>query len=1182
MPDSFVHLHCHSEYSLLDGLGRVTDLVGAAAEAKMPALAITDHGTMFGAVEFYSAAKELEIKPILGCEVYVADRPLDQRADSSSQNYHLVLLAENEAGYRNLLSLTSEAHLHGFYRRPRVDHALLARHADGLICLSGCANGEVARLIQAGNLSAAEEKADWHHQVFGDRYFLELQYHDLEIQKTINQGVVHLSQRLKLPLVATNDVHYVRQQQAYAHDVLLCIQTQTTLSDPKRMRFETQEFYLKSADEMRSLFANYPGAVGNTLAIAERCGLELEFGQPRLPRFQSPDGRSAEEHLRARAEEGARRRYANLSPEIGDRLEYELSVIASTGFSDYYLLVHDVMQFARSQEIGVGPGRGSGAGSIVAYVLFITNIDPIAQGLSFERFLNPERVTMPDFDLDFADDRRDEVIHYVTEKYGRDRVAQIITFGTLGPRAGVRDVGRCLGMSYPDVDRVAKLVPFMCNKVAKAKEDVPELRHLYESDTAMRRLLDTVEDLEGVARHASTHAAGVVISPDPLVEHVPLYKVPKTGQIATQYAMASIEKIGLLKMDFLGLRTLTVLERARALLRGSTGCDLELEDIPLEDPAIYELLSTGDAFGIFQVDGNGMRRLLRDLKPTEFSHIVALIALYRPGPMEHIAEFVARKNGQRKIRYAHPALREVLEETYGIVVYQDQVMRLAAKIAGYSMGEADLLRRAMGKKMPEELAKHRDTFIDRAAGLGTDRETARQLFDIIEPFAGYAFPKAHAAAYAVITCQTAYLKAHHPREYMAGLLSAEKDSAEKVAAAMAECRRLGIHVLGPDLNSSGADFSLEEGGIRFGLSAIKHVGTSAIEAILQERTRGGSFTSLEDFCARVDWNTVNKRMLESLAQCGAFDSLGLERGRVLASLDRIVAFGTRLQRAAAAGQASLFGEIEEQVDMLQLAVADAANLEEKLAWEQELLGTYVSPHPLTRAHEAMREAGATMIDDVTAEHHGQRLRVGGMIQGLRSFSTKQGRPMGSFQLAGLHSHIEVLVFSRSFERLQAKMADKAVVVVEGKFDDQEGRLRLIADEIFSLAEAKQRVESHNGSRPNGSAENAPTDSRSAPVRNGHNGKAIERRLGTSVRTLTIELRRGSDRSADIAQIVDLYSALQRFPGHDELEILVRQGGDVHAIPLPNRRVGLCAELEAELTRLLPVGSWKIETAQSLA
>lgn len=1181
MPDSFVHLHAHSCYSLLDGVARVDDLVASAVQSNMPALALTDHGTMFGAIEFYKKAKEAGIKPIVGCEVYVADRPLDQRPGTGAENYHLVLLAENEEGYRNLIQLTSKAHVDGFYRKPRVDHDLLARHAGGLICLSGCASGELANLILRDDLPGAEALADWYRETFGGRYYLELQYHNLEFQPKINQGVLHVSRRLDLPLVATNDVHYVEARHARAQEVLLCIQTQTTMSDPKRMRMETQEFYLKSPEQMQSLFGDVPGALANTLAIAERCNLELTFGRPHFPRVETPKGESAASYLRALCAEGLASRYPTLPAGARERFEYELSVIEGTGFVDYFLLVYDVIHFARQRGIAVGPGRGSAAGSLVAYCLRLTNIDPIAYGLSFERFLNPERVSMPDMDLDFADDRRDEVIQYVTEKYGREHVAQIITFGTIGPRAGVRDVGRVLGMSQPDIDRVAKLVPFACNKVTRAREEVPELEQLYQSDGMVREILDMVEDLEGVARHASTHAAGVVISRDPLIEHVPLYKVPKNDQVTTQYAMSSIEEIGLLKMDFLGLRTLTVLDRACALIRQTTGEDLSPDDIPIDHPSIYQLLSSGDTFGVFQVDGPGMRKFIKQLKPTEFEHVIALNALYRPGPMAYIEEFAARKNGEREVDYAHPLLEEVLRSTFGIVVYQEQVMNLAVLVAGYTMGEGDLLRRAMAKKKPAELAKHREQFIERAEARGTSHDVAAHLFGVIEPFAGYAFNKSHSAAYALITCQTAYLKANYPREYMTGLVSAEKENAERVAEAMAECRRLGIQILPPDVNRSQLDFTLEEDGIRFGLSAIKHVGSGAIESLLAEREENGQFTSLENFCGRVDWTAINKRVLESLARCGALDSLGVERARVLASLDKIVGFGMRVKQAAAAGQASLFGDVEQPAAILQLSVADPATVEERLGWEQELLGMPVTRHPVVDAESAFHEADAIPVSDVTAEHNNGLVSVGGLIRGLRSYSTKDGRPMASFTLTDLSSTLEAIVFSRSYEGLQTRLVEGAIVVVDGKLDANDGRTRLIVDAVCGLADAKERPTPSNG----GGRRNAQAPSSGGGNGNGHangngnghnngnghangNGSAAPQLVSGPVRRLTIEIRRTAERAADLERVVQIYSTLQRFPGNDEVDLLVYDGVRLRAIPLPDRHVGYCDRLESELRRLL--------------
>lgn len=1170
MPASFVHLHVHTCYSLLDGVSRIDDLLACAAEARMPALAVTDHGTMFAAIDFYTKAHEAGIKPIVGCEVYVADRALAERPGPGSQNYHLTLLAENETGYRNLMQLSTRAHLDGFYRKPRVDHALLERYSEGLVCLSGCASGELAGAIQRDDSEASEALVDWYRQVFDGRYYLEVHDHGLEFQPKINNGILGLSERFGLPIVATNDVHYVRQSHARAQEILLCIQTQTTIKDPKRMRMETPEFYLKSPEQMRALFAHVPGALDNSLAIAERCNLTLTFGRPHFPSIQTPDGITSGHHLRALCEDGVVKRYPSPSAEVLERMEYELSVIEVTGFVDYLLLVHDVVHFARSRGIAVGPGRGSAAGSLVSYCLFLTNVDPVGRGLSFERFLNPERVSMPDMDLDFADDRRDEVIQYVMDKYGRDHVAQIITFGTIGPRAGVRDVGRVLGISPADVDRVAKLVPFMCNKVAKAKEDVPELQHLYESDEVMRDVLDTVEQLEGVARHASTHAAGVVISRDPLIEHVPLYKVPKNEQVTTQYAMTSIEQIGLLKMDFLGLRTLTILQRACKFVAQSGANPITLDDISLEDPSIYRLLSTGDTFGVFQLEGAGMRRSLLQLKPSEFEHVVALLALYRPGPMDNIDEFCARKNGEREVRFVHPALEEVLASTYGIAVYQEQVMRLAVLVAGYTMGEGDLLRRAMAKKKPQELAKHRDQFIARSADRGVDRNVAEQLFTTIEPFAGYAFPKAHAAAYAVITCQTAYLKANFPREYLAGFLSAERENADKVSEAMGECRRLGVPIMPPDVNHSDTDFTLEGDGIRFGLGAIKHAGAAVIDSILSERRTSGAFDSLEQFCARVDWTCVNKRVVESLTKCGALDCLGIERARVLASLDRVVSFGSQLQRAAESGQASLFGDVEQPPPVLQLAVAEPATVVQKLEWEQELLGMPVSRHPVIDAESTFRQLNALTVGEVSARESGGSVSIGGLIRSLRSFPTKDGRPMATFSLTDLQSSLDAIVFSRSYEQIQSAMTDGAIVVVDGKLDVNDGRPRLVVDAVYSLDEAKHRPSPASGNRRDVKGNNQ------SPEYGNGNGKGHGRdeATGTTLasgpsRRITIELPRSSDRTADVERILSIYAVLQRHPGPDDIEILVRAPDhQPRAIPLPNHSVGYCEQLESELRPLL--------------
>jgi DNA polymerase-3 subunit alpha len=1165
--DPFVHLHTHCEYSLLDGLGRVGDLVSAAAALHMPALALTDHGTMFGAIEFYEKAKDKGVKPIIGCEVYLADRPIGDRPGPDAKNYHLVLLAENEVGYRNLIHLATEAQLRGFYRKPRIDHHMLAAHSEGLVCLSGCASSELASIILSGDLAAAEEKADWYRQVFGDRYYLELQYHDLDFQVQINQGVVHVSQKLGLPLVATNDVHYVEARHASAHEILLCVQTQTTLADPKRMRLGSHEFYLKSPDEMARLFGSYPGALRNTLEIAERCNLQLTFGRPQLPTVEVPEGLSSEGFLRRLCEEGLARRYRAVTPAIRERLEYELSIIEKTGFLDYFLLVYDVMRFARESGIPVGPGRGSSAGSLVAYVLFVTNVDPIEHELSFERFLNPERVTMPDMDLDFADDRRDELIRYVTEKYGRDRVAQIITFGTIGARAGVRDVGRVLGLSYGDVDRVAKLIPAMNASIESAKNDVPELQELYDSDPAMRRLLDTVQDLEGVARHASTHAAGVVIARDPLSQHVPLYKVPKNDQVVTQYAMSSIEKIGLLKMDFLGLRTLTVLQRACNFIKSGTGTALTPDEIPLDDPSIFRLLSSGDTFGVFQVDGDGMRRLLMELQPDDFGHIVAVVALYRPGPMKQIPDFVKRRHGRETVEYVHPALEEVLAPTFGILVYQEQVMRLFNLVAGYSMGEADLVRRAMAKKKPEELAKHHSSFLDRAEDRGTSRAIAQQLWDIVEPFCGYAFPKPHAAAYAVLTCQTAYLKANYPREYLAGIMSAERGNADRISDALSECRRLRIPVFGADVNRSDVDFTLEDSGIRLGLGAIKHVGDAVAESIVNTRNEGGPFVSIEDFCRRVDWKVVNKRCLEPLIKCGALDSLGVERGKLLHNIEALAGFGAHLQRAALAGP-SLFGEVEEPEVVLPLELAAAASLEDKLAWEQDLLGVFVSPHPLADSEDSLAEIGVLKVRDLTDDRDGTRVRVAGMIQKASSFSTRNGSMMGSFQLTGTQGSIKVTVFSRSFEKLQPEMVEGRICVVEGRVDASDGKLQLVADRVLELEQAAREPMPSNGKRNgsgSGNGHGAPSGASNAPMPAAALASPPRRRI-------RIDVQRSADRQADLERLQMIYGVILDSPGPDEVEIMVHGQGKPRSVPLPHRYVGHSERLENRLREIAGEGS----------
>ncbi|MGH2449641.1 MAG: DNA polymerase III subunit alpha [Chloroflexota bacterium] len=1161
MPPSFAHLHTHSNFSLLDGLGRIPDLVQAAKDAGMSALALTDHGTMHGAVELVSEAQKAGIKPIVGCEVYLADRPLDEKAGPGARNFHLTLLAENEAGYRNLVRLTTEAHLRGFYRKPRVDHRLLRDLSDGIICLSGCASGELAAIIQSGDLTAAEERADWYGQTFPGRYFLEMQDHGLDIQRRINEGVVHLHRKLGLPLVATNDVHYVEARQAHTHEILLCVQTQTTLDDPKRMRLESNEFFLKSPEQMAALFADFPEAISNTAGVAERCNFQIKFGRPQVPQFKTPNGQDSESYLRTLCEDGLARRYGSEKPSHARvRLDYELSVISRTGFVDYLLLCHDVVQFARRAGIAVGPGRGSAAGSLVCYVLHITGADPLKHGLSFERFLNPERVTMPDMDLDFADDRRDEVFRYVSERYGHDHVAQIITFGTFGARSGIRDVGRVMGLSYSDTDRVAKLIPAPNGTIALARETVTEFRDLYESDSAIKQLVDTAEDLEGVARHASTHAAGVVISKEPLAEHVPLYKVPKNDQVTTQYSMGALEKIGLLKMDFLGLRTLTILQRACDFVRASRGIDLDINRIDVEDESIYRLLSSGETFGVFQFDGEKMRDLLRSLKPDRFEHVMAVSAMYRPGPMENIPQFVERHHGRQEVVYIHPSMKEVLEESHGIFVYQEQVMSLFNRIAGYSLGEADLVRRAMAKKHPAELAKHRDAFLDRAEERGTDRQTGIEMWNIVEPFAGYAFNKSHTVAYGLITCMTAYLKANYPVEFMAGILSAERDNADKISLATRECRRLGIAVHRPDVNHSQLDFALESDGVRFGLGAIKHVGTGAAESVIEERLRGGPFSSIEDFCARVDWSAVNKRLLESLAQCGALDSLGVERGRLVKNLDRLHAFGVRMHRAAALGQESLFGDVGQPEADLYLDASPVASPSELVAWERELLGIALSPGPGEQYTDEFRAVGAVSSESALAADSGTRLRVGGVVRDVRPFSSKAGKSMGDFQLVEAAGSLSVRVFNRAFEKCGDVLVAGRPVVVDGRIESRDGGVRLLADAVYSLGDAPDQPAQPNGTF--GRVEQKPVP-RPDP-------------LGPS-RRVRIQVTRSDDRKADLERLEQLYAVLQEFSGQDEVELLIRNGERIGTLSLPNPCTRFCDSLERRIREI-----WSGAQAEVLA
>ena len=1056
---SFVHLHVHSQYSLLDGLARLGPLAARTRELGMDALAVTDHGAMYAAVEFCRVAEQHDIKPIIGCEVYVAPRGRHQRDPKlDTSPYHLVLLARDEEGYQNLIQLCTRAHLEGFYYRPRVDAELLVAYSRGLTALTACESGEIPRLLLQKKRAEAERRAQWYQELYGqDHFYLELQFHEgLPELRELNEALADIGRRLHIPLVATNDSHYIAPADAAAHELLLCIQTNTTLGDPKRMRMPGNDYYLRSPEEMAKLFAAYPDAIENTVRIAQSCSFRICSKGYHLPVFEVPGGEPAEDYLRRLCLEGLQRRYREVTPALMQRLEHELGVIHQMGFDTYFLIVWDLVHYAKSHGILVGPGRGSAAGSLVSYTLEITDLEPLANGLIFERFLNPGRVTMPDIDLDFPDDRRDELIAYAVSKYGQDRVAQIITFGTMAARAAIRDAGRALGIPLGDVDRVAKLVPGGPKVTFEsALETSAELRQVYESTDYVRDLIDKARALEGVARHASTHAAGVVIGDQPLTAYVPLQMAPRGEGLITQYTMEDLEEIGLLKIDFLGLSTLTILQRALDNLRRTRGLDLKLADIPLDDPAIYELLSSGEVTGVFQVESAGMRRTLRDMRPTTFEDIVVLLSLYRPGPMQFIDTYIARKEGREQVVYRHPALEPILKDTYGIIVYQEQIIRIATDLAGYSSSEADLMRRAVGKKKAKDLQEQRGKFIAGATARGIPAEVAGQIFDDIEFFANYGFNKAHSAAYAVITCQTAYLKAKYPVEYMAAMLSVERGNTEKVASLVAECRRLGIEVRPPDVNCSGLDFTIEGAAcppspgqptamaIRFGLGAIKNVGEGAVELIL--RARGDRpFASVDDFCHRVDLRQINKRVLECLAKSGAMSRLG-RPGQLLAALDRMVSISQEAHAAREAGQLSLFGGLDSGPATGFLVLPDVPPIPRKdqLAWEKELLGIYVSQNPLNLL--PLNLDHVTRTDQIDETLKGRRIQIIGIIASVRSILTKKGDPMAFAQVEDQSGTIEVVVFPRTFEETRDLWMEDRLVVVKGKVDWREDRPGLICD-----------------------------------------------------------------------------------------------------------------------------------------
>jgi DNA polymerase-3 subunit alpha len=1049
-PKTFVHLHNHTEYSLLDGASRIPALVARAAELEMPALAMTDHGVMYGAIHFYKACKDAGIKPIVGCEVYVAPRSRllrEGRVDRDPN--HLTLLAADHDGYVNLMKLCTVGQMEGMYYKPRIDKEILAEHSKGLIALSGCLQGEAAIRITEGDLDGAREAVAAYRDIFGkDRFLLEVQRHGIDKQQQVNEALASFGKEFGLRLCATNDLHYVHRHDSEAHDVLLCLQTGARFNDPNRWRFSSQENYLKTPEEMVATFSDLPDALASTLDVADMVDLKLKLGATLLPPFDVPDKMTPDQYLRKLVLEGIKWRYGEPTAAVTDRAEVELSVISQTGYASYFLIVWDFYNFARKQGIVVGPGRGSAAGSLVSYCLGITNLDPLKYGLIFERFLNIDRVSMPDIDCDFSVEGREKVIRYVSEKYGSDRVAQIITFTTMASKAAIRDVGRVLEVPLRDTDRLAKLVPVWQGR-SKTLEDtikeVPEFREAYESNEEQKRLIDVARTLEGVSRNVSTHAAGVVIAPEPLVNFTPLQYGPGREAVVTQYDMKAVGDIGLLKIDFLGLQNLDIIATCLRLLKSNRGLEINIDNLPFDDAKTYELLSTGDTHGVFQLEGAGMRRMLMDMRPQSFEDVSAAVALFRPGPMVNIPAYVARKQGREPIEYMHECLEPILRETYGVMIYQEQVMMAARELAGFTLSEADILRAAMGKKDKAKMAKLRTKFIDGTVERGIAKSTAEALFDSIAKFAEYGFNRAHSAAYGVISYQTAYLKANYPLEYMTALLIHMEGSADRVATAIVDCRIRGIDVVAPDINHSRADFSMSDGRILFGLAAIKNVGQHAVESIVSMRDADGPFKSLEDLCERTAAiQDVNRRVLEALVQSGTCDSLG-ERARLLTALDHLVSRAERSRRDRESGQTSLLdmvGTPETGSDDYGLLI-DVAPMagEEKLRLEKELLGLYLSDHPLRRISAELARLSDTQAVEVTSALQETEVRVAGLVREVRRVVTRKGQIMAYATLEDLTGTVDIVLFPRIFEQTRLLFEPDKVIVVQGKVDARAGNTR---------------------------------------------------------------------------------------------------------------------------------------------
>ncbi len=1163
----FSHLHVHTEFSLLDGMCRIPQLIRRAKEMGMNSLAITDHGVMYGVIQFYNEAIKQGIKPIIGCETYVAPGSRLSKTSADKSSYHLVLLAKNHTGYLNLIQLVTKAHMEGFYYKPRIDKELLAKHKKGLVGLSACMSGEVSSLISQNRFEEARQSARWYRDNL-ENYYIEIQRHPIAELERINQELITISKELDIPLVATCDTHYLYKEDASAHDLLLCIGTNSTVTDEKRMKMDGDFLYLKSPEEMEALYRDIPEAIENTGKIADMCNLTFDFSRLQLPQIEIPEGKTADEYLSDLCYAGLDKYYPNPTQEIRDRLQHELGVIKFTKFANYILVVWDIVRFVREAKIHFGV-RGSAAGSIVLRCLGITEIDPVGYKLIFERFLNEERIEMPDVDLDFQDDRREEVIDYVTRKYGQDHVAQIITFGTLGAKAALRDVGRALGMPYSEVDRVAKLVPGTPHMTLdKAMEESAELKSVYHQDSVIRNLVDTAKRLEGISRHSSTHAAGVVIARDPLIGTVPLQK-PVRGEddstMMTQYNMEEIAQIGLLKMDFLGLANLNILGKAIDEIRVNRGIDLDLNKLPLDDKKTYELLAAGDTTGVFQLEGSGMRRYIRELKPTNFGDIAAMVALYRPGPMDNIPTYIAAKNGKKPITYPHPALENILKETYGVIVYQDHVLFIVRQVADYSLGRADVFRKAMGKKIAEKMRQEKKIFMEGAINKGFTEQEAQDIFALIEPFSGYGFNKAHAFSYALIAYQTAYLKANYPVEYICAFLTANAGQTDKIVNAVTECRKLNIPLMPPDIQKSRGKFTIETtedgtSGIRFGLTGIKNVGLGAIESIVSERDKEGEFKSIEDFVHRCDLHSINRRTMESLIKGGGFDSLG-DRGTLLHNITDILSLAQREQKMKETGQTTmfdLFGQSASMpmpsLDMEYAAVTDR----EMAAWEKELLGI---PFSRKLADPKEYDPEATYCAEIDNEMDGQDITVIGEVASVTYLTTrKDAKQFVKALIEDNSGSIEIAVWPRDYENTRNLWNEGNLLRLElkVKVKDEEIQLSVNSADFLQMKPIKREKPVTNGN-----GKETPVDE-----------EVPEEEIAPAARRLIIEMKQTEDPEEDVARLQKMNELFKEYNGDDEVILRIENG--THIDILAFNPTGYCDELRTKLIEIIDRDNVRVE------